>query len=247
MPTTDWDTLQPTDGTPGNAYEYGIDVFIGAAWVNVPDITAVNPAFAPKTRNRSSYAAKGKARPNTYARDMTLSFNVEVVRNGAGSYQNELQYLLDKSVMLGKDNQVRFRVFDVEGADWAHEGVFNLEQGRPSTGDEDAGWFSFTGSSVGGTTKIPNPVNAALLPQIAAAYPSGAAAGAAVFIEGLAFTGALASGGVKFGGVNATTVTVIDDKRIRAIVPAGAAGPAAITVVTPIGTSPVALPYTRGA
>lgn len=241
MPTPDWDTLEPTDGTPGNAYEYGIDVFMGAAWINIPDITALNPTFSAKTRNRSSYATKGKTRTNTYARDLNLAFNIEVVRDAAGLYQDELQYMLDKAALLNEDNRVVLRVFDTLGADWAWEGEFNIEAGRPSTGDEDAGWFSIAATGYGGAVKVPNPVNDGADPGIVSALPSGAAATAALFLEGINFTGAT---GVTIGGTAGTGLTVIDDRHIRVIVPAGAAGSAPIVVTTPDGPS-LPLPYTR--
>lgn len=242
-PAADWDTLTPTDGTPGNSYEYGLDVQIGAAWVNFPDITALNPAFSPRNRRRATYAAKGTNRSNTYARDLTVTFNAEVVRDALEQYQPELQYLLDVSALLNEDNRARFRVFDTLGADWAFEFEANVEQNRPSTGDEDPGWFGFTLNSYGEPVKIPNPVTEGIVPGVISALPSGAAAGSAIFIEGLAFTGATA---VTIGGTAATSFTVIDDRRIRAIVPAGAAGSAPIIVTTPAGAS-APLAYTRGA
>lgn len=243
MPTADWDTLEPTAGTPANAYELGLDVYIGAAWVNVPDITALNPATQPKTRNRSSYAAKGKARPNTIARDVNLGFNVEQVRDDTGQFQDELQYLLDKAAMLNEDNQVRLRYFDTLGAGYAFEGVFSLETGRANTGDEDPGWSSFTASSVGGVTAIDNPVNDDIDPALTSAGPQGVAATGKVLVKGLALTGATAA---HVGATAATSITVFDDRHAEIVVPAGSAGLTYITVTTPDGTS-AQLPYTRGA
>lgn len=242
-PAADWDTLTPTDGTPGNAYEYGIDVKIGAAWVNIPDITALNPTFTPRSRRRATYAAKGTNRSNTYARDLSVALNVEVVRDELDQYQAELQYLLDVSALLNEDNRAEFRVFDTLGADWAWEFEASVEQGRPQTGDEDPGWFGFTLASYGEPTKIPNPVSEGIDPGVISAVPSGAAAGEAIFISGLAFTGATA---VTIGGIAATDFDVIDDRQIRAVVPAGSAGSAPIIVTTAAGAS-APLAYTRGA
>lgn len=241
MPAADWENVEPTDGTPGNAYEFGLDVLMGSAWINIPDITALNPQSQPKTRSRTSYAAKGKARPNTHARDMNLAFNVEIVRDEAGQYQDELAYLLAKSQMLNEDNRVTFRVFDQLGADYAWEGEFNLEHGRPSTGDEDAGWFSFTGGSYGGVVAIENPVNDDAVPGLVSATPSGATATTRLMVTGVNLTGATA---VTIGGVTGTAITVHDDRHLSFTVPAGSAGSAPIIVTTPDGAS-VALPYTR--
>lgn len=242
-PTADWDTLEPTAGTPGNSYEAGLDIKIGAAWINVPDITGLNPAFAAKTRDRATYAAKGKARPNTYARDVVLSFNVEEVRDDTGHFQDELNYLLGKAGMLNQDNQIEARFFDVEGAEWAWGGTFAVEHGRANTGDNDAGMFSFTLTSIGGATPISNPVNDAIVPGIATAEPSGAAAASEVLLTGVDFTGAT---GAHVGTDAATIGTVYDDRHATIIMPAGSAGVTYITITTPDGTS-AQLPYTRGA
>lgn len=240
MPTADWDTLEPTAGTPGNAYELGLDVYMGAAFINVPDITALNPQPQPKTRNRSSYAAKGKARPNTYARDMNLSFNVEVVRDEAGQYQDELQYLLSKSFMLDADNIVIIRVFDTLGAGFAFEGEYTIEMGRPQTGDEDPGWYSFTLSSVGGVVLIENPVNDDAAPGIVSITPAGQSIGEEVIIKGVGFTGMT---GITIDGAAVVTPTLVDDRHIIAKIPVGAAGPAPVIVTTADGPS-TALSYT---
>lgn len=81
-------------------------------------------------------------------------------------------------------------------------------------------------------------------PILTGATPSGAAAGAQVSITGSGFTGASGAAAVKFAAVNAASYVVVSDGLIVAVVPAGAAGAAAITVTTPSGTS-TALPYTR--
>lgn len=80
------------------------------------------------------------------------------------------------------------------------------------------------------------------VPTLTVASPEGAAAGAQVTITGTRFTAAT---GVKFGAVAATTFTVLNDTTIVAVVPAGTAGAANITVTNALGTS-TALPYTRG-
>ncbi|WP_378144810.1 phage major capsid protein [Cnuibacter sp. UC19_7] len=87
--------------------------------------------------------------------------------------------------------------------------------------------------------------SAAVTPAVTAATPSGAAAGATVTVEGSGFTGVSGAGGVKFGSSNATSYTVVDDSTIAAVVPAGSAGTANITVTNAAGTSN-SFGYTRG-
>lgn len=79
------------------------------------------------------------------------------------------------------------------------------------------------------------------VPTITAATPSAAAATESVTITGTLLTGATQ---VKFGASNATSFTVDSATQITAVVPAGSAGSAQITVITPNGT--VTFPYTRG-
>lgn len=90
--------------------------------------------------------------------------------------------------------------------------------------------------------KIYKTGNAAAVPVVTSALPSGAAAAALVTITGAGFTGATA---VKFGATAATAFTVVSDSIIVATMPAGSAGAANITVTGPGGTS-AAFPYTRG-
>lgn len=229
-----WDTLQPTAGTPGNSFELGLDLFIGAAWLNAPDITALNATPSSKPRTRDTYAAKGQSNPSKYARDWAISVNVEIVRDNAKQYQGYLQYMLDKALLLKEDNKLQLRIFDVLGSAFALQGTVDIELNRPNTGSDDAGWWGFAMNSIGGLTSIPNPVGALAVPAISQVYPATGATGDAVFLHGANFTGATA---VKFGATNATGFTVVDDRHIRAIVPAGSAGAANLTVTTPNGTS----------
>jgi hypothetical protein len=80
-------------------------------------------------------------------------------------------------------------------------------------------------------------------PFVATATPTSVTAGGQVVISGSGFTGA---SNVKFGAVNASSFIVVSDTTIVAIMPAGSAGSAAITVTNAQGTSN-AFPYTRGA
>lgn len=87
----------------------------------------------------------------------------------------------------------------------------------------------------------PSIVEAASVPILVSASPSGAAAGALLTISGARFTGATA---VTVGGVAATVRTVVSDSTIVVVVPAGSAGSAPITVTNAAGASS-ALAYIR--
>ncbi|MGL5825559.1 MAG: IPT/TIG domain-containing protein [Nocardioides sp.] len=81
------------------------------------------------------------------------------------------------------------------------------------------------------------------VPVVTAATPASAVQGATVTITGTGFLGATT---VRFGATNATSFNVVSDTSITAVMPAGSAGAAAVTVITPGGTSN-AFSYTRGA
>lgn len=82
----------------------------------------------------------------------------------------------------------------------------------------------------------------ATTPVVTAASPTAAVAGAMVVITGSGFTAAT---GVKFGSTNATVFQVDSDTQIKAAMPPGTAGSAAITVSKGAVTS-ASFAYTRG-
>ncbi len=104
--------------------------------------------------------------------------------------------------------------------------------------------MTLTGDGV--LTPIANPGVAATVPTLTSALPTAASVGKAVTITGTGFTGTIAVSGVKFGAVNASDWSVVSDSVIVAVVPAGTAGAANITVTNAVGVS-TALSYTRGA
>jgi IPT/TIG domain len=85
--------------------------------------------------------------------------------------------------------------------------------------------------------------NVHYFPTVSGVSPtSGPAAGSnTVTITGQHFQATSATGaatGVSFGGVAATSFTIVDDSHITATVPAGSAGTVDVTVTGPFGTSP---------
>ena len=84
----------------------------------------------------------------------------------------------------------------------------------------------------------PTEAPPAQAPQVVGVYPSQApvAGGTSVAIEGVAFTGATKAK-VYIGGVEATSVSELEDSRLIAVVPAHAAGTVNVEVETPAGRS----------
>lgn len=100
--------------------------------------------------------------------------------------------------------------------------------------------ISLTGR--GKPTTTAHPEAGVAVPVIVSVDPAGAAENATIAIRGGYFTGVSGAAQVKVGGVNAASYQVIADDLILAVMPAGAAGSAPITV----GGS-AEFPYTRGA
>ena len=146
---------------------------------------------------------------------------------------------------IGLANVVKVRVYEMtpDGPRVeAYEGTVAVGWTDDGGSMEPISTVSFTLTGRGYLAEIAHPEDVVAVPVIASALPSGAAAGASVVIEGAHFTGVTGPTGVKFGATNATSYTVLTDGSILAVVPAGSAGSAPITVGA---SDPFA--YTRGA
>jgi len=93
-------------------------------------------------------------------------------------------------------------------------------------------------TTAGGTASSAS--NFVVVPSIASFTPASGKVGTSVAITGHSFTGATA---VKFGGVAATSLQVINDTQVDAVVPTGAVT-GTITVTTPGGTGTSAAKFT---
>ncbi|OYV64454.1 MAG: hypothetical protein B7X07_06365 [Actinobacteria bacterium 21-64-8] len=125
---------------------------------------------------------------------------------------------------------------------WSGRAIIDWNQSKTTTTDVAEITVTFTGDGV--LTRIANPYAAAVVPVITSATPSGVAAAGQVTIYGGGFLGTVATTGVKFGGVNATSWVVLSDNVIVAVMPAGTAGSAPIIVTNAVGAS-AAFAYTR--
>lgn len=112
------------------------------------------------------------------------------------------------------------------------------------TADEDQ--IPANGDGTPGIMKIYKTGLVQATPTVSAATPPNAAVTQLVAITGTGFTGVTGPTGVKFGATNATSYVVIDDTHINAVVPAGSAGSAPITVTAGAEAS-TPFAYTRGA
>lgn len=248
----------PAGSTLGHSYEYGLDVNLGTPespqWQTFRRISDFQPNVTPVTQDAATYDDFGSPNADKTGESWALTYSALVNRSATtGLYTPEIEAVLAKTKPSAKGNaailHVRYYHKPESGApnpDDAFEGYATVGVQRANTGADGAvEKFTITLTGKGPREEIENPFTGwgTTVPKATSAFPSAAAAAELVTINGTGFLGATQ---VKFGATNAADYTVIGDGTIVASVPAGSAGSAAITVVTPAGTSD-ALPYTRGA
>lgn len=242
------------------ALSYEIDADINLAgpgntpnWQQIRFTSQINPQHVPNLVDAATYDDEGATNQAKLGESATLAFTIQGQRNPDGSFLPEAQALLNaaKPGTRGKQALVEVRFYDALGADYAFQGIYSVQVDRGATGNAEIGSWSVTLTGRGPVRPITNPAPAGgsptSSPVVASALPSGAAAGALVTIKGSGFAGVVAPAGVKFGAVSATSVSVVGDSTIVAVVPAGSAGSAPITVTHPTNGASTPLPYTRGA
>lgn len=248
-----WDAVAQSDGTPGNSFEFLLAVQAARVgpYVQTADVSNVAPAFAGKSRARQTYAAKGVDLASTYARNLVLTFDVEVVRDENGLFQPLLQDLLDATKALGIDNRRRIQAYDALGADYAFQADFSIEAVRANTDWDSASFFTVTATQFTPTEWIDNPVLEGNVPFIESVSPTTPVAAAGhLFVQGAHFflagvADVIGAGSVKIGGTNATSYSVVSDTLLDVVMPAGAAGATTLHVTNSAGTTDY--PITRGA
>ena len=107
----------------------------------------------------------------------------------------------------------------------------------------DTYMYAYVGNGATGSVSVTTPGGTATLkgfiyataPNITSFYPTTATRGDTVTIYGTSFSGTTS---VYFGGTNASSYTVVDDKTIKAVVGSGYTG--SITVYNPAGSSVIA-------
>ncbi|MFD6093974.1 phage tail tube protein [Oerskovia sp. NPDC060338] len=249
----------PAGTTLGKSYEYGMRIDLGYPggaenFVDVRRMSELQPTPTPVTQDVQTYDDFGA--PNSDKTSESFGITLTVLGNRSsvtGKYLPELQKFHDatRPSAKGEDAVVRVQYFHkpetgTPDPDDAFEGLATVSIGRQNAGADGAVERSnITLTGKGQRKEIANPFAGwgVTTPQVTGVSPAAAAAGELVTITGSGFLGATA---VKFGAVSAGDFEVIGGSTIVAIVPAGAAGPAAVTVTTPGGVS-LAFAYTRGA
>lgn len=247
----------PAGSALGFSYEYGLDIDLGTpgspVWQPIRRGSAIVPTVTPVMANAQTYDDFGADNQSRTAENWALALDVLVNRlSSTGLYTPEVEALkaLTEPDALGDLAIGHFRWYDKPAAGPAnpgdaYEGYATVALDRKNSGNADVGTWGVSLTGVGKRVKIVNPFTGwgGAIPTITAATPSGAAVGAQVTITGTGFVGTTL---VKFAAVSATVYTVVGGSTIVAVMPAGTAGSAPITVTNATGVS-AAFAYVRGA
>lgn len=166
----------------------------------------------------------------------------KTLANSAVTYDPGQEILRKAALGLGPANRVLCRVYEMEpnGPRVVAYQFYAAVSWAPDGGGMDAlDSVSFTLTGQGPATPITHPSGDTATAVITGFGASGKAAGATLTIRGIYFTGATAAQ-VTFNGVAATSIEVVDDGTLNAVLPAGAAGQTPVVVK---GSAPAL--YTR--
>lgn len=227
------------------ARKYGVQVSTdNSNWVNLKGISDFNPAENPTNQAADTYDTDGY---NQFEKTMTgWSLAVKFLRPlSAGAYDAGQEIVRAARFQFGTAARVYVRWFDKNGSTDAYSGQALVSWTPSKTAVADVEEVSVTLQGDGVLTQITNPYSTTLLPVITAITPSGQAAASSVLIQGANFTGLVPTTGVKFGGTNATSFSLINDQQIIAVLPTGSAGTTTVLVTTSAGASTATNNYVR--
>lgn len=214
------------------------------SWLSVAGISDLSPNENPTLQSADDYDSGGFA---SFEKTLTGWKIVAKAnrKNTSGVFDPGQELIRTTRYQFGDQARMYVRWYDRNGAPEAYSGraLVDWQQSKTGVADLEEVTMTFTGD--GPVTSITNPYNAAAVPVLATATPSGVAAAGQVQITGNGFTGTVATTGVKFGGVNATSWIVVSDSLLVAVMPAGSAGSAPIIITNAAGAS-ASFAYTRG-
>jgi hypothetical protein len=223
------------------------DLTLSGGWLQLNGISDFSPNSKPNLVDASAYDTSGAASFEKTAEAWTATTTV-LRRLAAGVYDPGQELVRAATIgQFGNACRVALRYYDKNGGPEAYQGIAIVEWARSGTKvtDLDSVTVTYTGTDIP-LALITNPGVAPTVPVISTASPTAISVGGVVTITGSAFTGTVATTGVKFAAVNATSWSLVSDNVIVAVMPAGTAGAANITVTNAVGPS-TAFSYTRGA
>lgn len=230
------------------ARRFKVDVSTIAApttWVNFKGINDFSPPVTPTLQAADDYDTNGWGSFEKTMQAWILTLKA-LRKTVAGVFDPGQELVRAAQLQFGDLARVNVRWYDRNGAPEAFQGVGIVGWVPSKTGVADLDEITCTFTGDGILAPITNPFAAAAIPVILGATPSAIAQGGIVNITGTGFAGVTGAASVKFGATNATSYIVVSDNTIVAVMPAGSAGAANITVINGAGTS-TAFSYTRGA
>jgi hypothetical protein len=258
----------PAGTVRGKSYEYGVRVNVAErdeppVFIDVRRLSGYAPTFTPATSDARTYDDMGAQNNSVDSWSFALAFSTLVNRSReTGEYLPEIEALrrrtLPTSIDVDAEIEVQFFHKPDKGAPNltdAGQGFATVSYQRGQTGaDGQNEVWNWTLTGVGAYTPIENPFEgwSGDAPLISSLEPASGPVGELVTIRGTGYMDAdgtvLVTGadGVKFGTANATDYNVVSATAITAIVPAGSAGAANVTVKSTNGTSTTA-PFSRTA
>jgi len=227
------------------ARRFKVDVSAdGTTWIPLKGINDLNPPVSPTLVAADDYDSNGW---NSFEKTMqSWILTIKALRKtAAGVFDAGQELVRAAQLPFGDAARVYVRWYDRNGAPEAFSGLAIVGWVPSKTGVADLDEVTITLTGDGVLAAITNPYAAASIPVLTSALPTAVAVGGQVSIKGSGFTGTVATTGVKFGATNATSWVVVSDQLIVAVMPAGTAGAANITVTNAAGVS-AAFSYTRG-
>ncbi|QWT24940.1 IPT/TIG domain-containing protein [Subtercola sp. PAMC28395] len=231
------------------ARRFKVDVSVdGVSWTALRNINDFAPKENATNQSTDDYDNGGFA---GFEKTLTgWQLVVKFSRDTTGNIPSDPGQLILENTrfQFGDAARAYVRWYDRNGAtigNWSGRALVDWNQSKTGIADIEEVTATLQGDGI--LTTITNPGVAAAVPNVITAAPPAVAVGGQVTLAGTGFTGTLATTGVKFGGVNATTWTVLSDSLIVAVMPAGSAGSAPILVTNAVGPDATPLPYTRGA
>jgi len=214
-------------------------------WVNVAGITDLSPNENPVLQSTMDYDTNGFDGFEKTATGWKVVAKADRKVN-AGVFDPGQELVRAARFQFGDSARIYVRWYDRNGAPEAYSGrtLVDWQQSKTGAPDLEEVTMTFTGDGI--LSAITSPYAPAVAPVLLSATPTAVAVGGQVQITGNGFTGTVVTTGVKFGATNATSWVVVSDSLIVAIMPAGSAGAANVTVTNATGVSN-SLSYTRGA
>lgn len=232
--------------TTALARRFKVDVSADdTTYIPFKGINDLNPPISPTLQSADDYDTDGWASFEKTMQSWILTAKA-LRKTVAGVFDPGQELVRSRQLGFADSARIYVRWYDRNGAPEAFKGraIVGWVPSKTGVADLDEITCTFTGDGI--LTPIANPFAAAAVPVILSATPTAVAVGGIVNITGTGFAGVTGAASVKFGATNATSYIVVSDNTIVAVMPAGSAGAANITVVNGAGTS-AAFSYTRGA